>query len=554
LSSKAASFSSLKIPASRHPCGWLFFQPRPFPYPAMHEPNSAVASSPTGPSASAAPLLEVRGLSKSFPGVKALDDVSLQLQAGEVLAVIGENGAGKSSLMKILAGVQTADSGEILLAGDRVRFQSTREAIEAGVVLIHQELNLCDNLNVGQNIFLEPRVGPFIQRKEIERRSTEFLDAVGLRTSPRTLVGRLSVGQQQMVEIAKALSVQARVIIFDEPTSSLSAKETESLFAMIRSLQQQGVGIIYISHRLEEVKQLASRVTVLRDGRNAGDLARAQITHDNMVSRMIGRDVTKVYSRTRHELGPVVLKVREAVTQTYPEQSVSFEVRAGEIVGIAGLVGAGRSELLRGIFGVDRLKSGSIEISGQERQVHSAYEAQSAGLALVPEDRKQQGLIVEFNIRNNIGLAKLRGSSGKGGWINFADQRVSARQAIENLNIKTSSDLKLAKFLSGGNQQKVVIGKWLAVAPRVLLLDEPTRGIDVGAKQEIYKLVESLAREQMAILFVSSEMEEVLGLADRVLVMHEGRLTGELNQNQLNEENIMRLATGQSLAPQPAKN
>jgi ribose transport system ATP-binding protein len=323
---------------------------------------------------------------------------------------------------------------------------------------------------------------------------------------------------------------------------------------MIRSLQQQGVGIIYISHRLEEVKQLASRVTVLRDGKNAGELAREQITHDNMVSRMIGRDVTKVYSRTRHELGPVVLKVREAETQTYPNQAVSFEVREGEIVGIAGLVGAGRSELLRGIFGVDRLKSGRIEISGQERQVRSAYEAQTAGLALVPEDRKQQGLIVEFNIRNNVGLAKLRGSSGKGGWINFGDQRASARQAIENLNIKTSSDLKLAKFLSGGNQQKVVIGKWLAVGPRVLLLDEPTRGIDVGAKQEIYKLVESLARQRMAILFVSSEMEEVLGLADRVLVMHEGRLTGELNQSELTEENIMRLATGQSLAIQPTKN
>jgi ribose transport system ATP-binding protein len=273
-----------------------------------------------------------------------------------------------------------------------------------------------------------------------------------------------------------------------------------------------------------------------------------------MVSRMIGRDVTKVYSRTRHELGPVVLKVREAETQTYPNQSVSFEVREGEIVGIAGLVGAGRSELLRGIFGVDRLKSGKIEISGQERQVRSAYEAQTAGLALVPEDRKQQGLIVEFNIRNNVGLAKLRGSSGKGGWINFSDQRASARQAIENLNIKTSSDLKLAKFLSGGNQQKVVIGKWLAVGPRVLLLDEPTRGIDVGAKQEIYKLVESLARQKMAILFVSSEMEEVLGLADRVLVMHEGRLTGALDQSELTEENIMRLATGQSLAIQPTTN
>lgn len=494
-------------------------------------------------------LLEVRGLSKSFPGVKALDGVSLRLRAGEVLAVIGENGAGKSSLMKILAGVQTADAGEILLNGRPVRFESTRASLDAGIVLIHQELNLCDNLNVGQNIFLgrEPRIGPFIRRREIEQRSSEFLRAVGLQTSPRTLVSRLSVGQQQMVEIAKALSVQARVIIFDEPTSSLSARETESLFAMIRSLQRQGVGIIYISHRLEEVKQLASRVSVLRDGRNAGELAAETITHDHMVSRMIGRDVTRVYSRTRHELGPVVLEVREAVTQAYPQHSVSFSVREGEIVGIAGLVGAGRSELLRGIFGVDQLVRGNIAVNGKPQAIRSARAAQTAGLALVPEDRKQQGLIVEFNIRKNVGLAKLRDAAGPGGWINFGGERNAAREAIERLNIKTDSDLKLAKFLSGGNQQKVVIGKWLAVGPRVLLLDEPTRGIDVGAKQEIYRLIESLAARSLAILFVSSEMEEVLGLADRVLVMHEGRLAGELPQAQINEANIMRLATGQDL-------
>lgn len=501
-------------------------------------------------------LLEVRGLSKSFPGVKALDDVSLHLRAGEVLAVIGENGAGKSSLMKILAGVQTADTGQILLHGAEVRFESTRAALDAGVVLIHQELNLCENLNVGQNIFLgrEPRIGPFILSREIEQRSTQFLNAVGLQTSPRTLVSKLSVGQQQMVEIAKALSVQAKVIIFDEPTSSLSAKETESLFAMIRSLQEQGVGIIYISHRLEEVKHLASRVTVLRDGQNAGELSGDAITHDNMVSRMIGRDVTRVYSRTRHQLGPVVLEVRDAVTTAYPEQAVSFSVRAGEIVGIAGLVGAGRSELLRGIFGVDQLVRGTIEINGQPQSIHSARAAQAAGLALVPEDRKQQGLIVEFNIRKNVGLAKLRDAAGPGGWINFGGEKTAASEAIQRLNIKTSSDLKLAKFLSGGNQQKVVIGKWLAVGPRVLLLDEPTRGIDVGAKQEIYRLIESLAAKSLAILFVSSEMEEVLGLSDRVLVMHEGRLAGELAQNQISEANIMRLATGQGLPPNPSAN
>ncbi|MFN9879429.1 MAG: ATP-binding cassette domain-containing protein, partial [Planctomycetota bacterium] len=293
---------------------------------------------------------------------------------------------------------------------------------------------------------------------------------------------------------------------------------------------------------------------VLRDGQNAGELSGDAITHDNMVSRMIGRDVTRVYSRTRHQLGPVVLEVRDAVTTAYPEQAVSFSVRAGEIVGIAGLVGAGRSDLLRGIFGVDQLVRGTIEINGQPQSIHSARAAQAAGLALVPEDRKQQGLIVEFNIRKNVGLAKLRDAAGPGGWINFGGEKTAASEAIQRLNIKTSSDLKLAKFLSGGNQQKVVIGKWLAVGPRVLLLDEPTRGIDVGAKQEIYRLIESLAAKSLAILFVSSEMEEVLGLSDRVLVMHEGRLAGELAQNQISEANIMRLATGQGLPPNPSAN
>ena len=506
------------------------------------------------PTASLPLLLAVRGLTKSFPGVKAIDNVNLELRAGEVLAVIGENGAGKSTLMKILAGVQTADSGTIALSGKSVRFQTTAQAIHAGVVLIHQELNLCDNLNVGQNIFLgkEPRFGPFIRNRDIHRRSEEFLDAVGLKTSPRTLVSSLTIGQQQMVEIAKALSVRARVIMFDEPTSSLSAKETESLFAMIRTLRDQGVGVIYISHRLNEVQSLADRVTVLRDGVNAGELEGNQITYDQMVSRMIGRDVARFNWRKQHKLGSVALRVEGLATQAHRSHRVSFDVRAGEIVGIAGLVGAGRTELLRAIFGVEPPHSGHVIIEDQERTIRSPGDAIKIGLALVPEDRKQHGLTLEFNIRKNIGLAKLNQSRRMGSLIDFATERRDSDKAVEQLDIKTDTDLKLAKFLSGGNQQKVVIGKWLSIGPKVLMMDEPTRGIDVGAKQEIYRLIDSLAEQSMAILFVSSEMEEIMGLADRVLVMHEGRLAGQLEREQISEENIMRLATGHSTQSEQA--
>ncbi len=503
---------------------------------------------------SSPPLLAVRGLSKSFPGVNAIDNVNLTLHAGEVLAVIGENGAGKSTLMKILAGVQASDSGTIALSGENVRFHSTAQAIHAGVVLIHQELNLCNNLNVGQNIFLgrEPRFGPFIRNQDIYRRSETFLDAVGLKTSPRTLVSKLTIGQQQMVEIAKALSVRARVIMFDEPTSSLSAKETMSLFAMIRSLRDQGVGVVYISHRLKEVQELADRVTVLRDGVNAGELRGDQITHDQMVSRMIGRDVARLNWRKQHKLGGVALRVTGLVTQVYPQQELSFDVHAGEIVGVAGLVGAGRTELLRALFGIDRPLAGWIDVNEQRMQICSAGDARNFGLALVPEDRKQHGLTLDFNIRKNIGLVKLHQARRFGNFINFATERHDSQLAIHQLGIKTETDLKLVQFLSGGNQQKVVIGKWLAIGPKVLMMDEPTRGIDVGAKQEIYRLIDSLAEKSMAILFVSSEMEEIMGLADRVLVMHEGRLAGQLDREQISEENIMRLATGHSTGPRRA--
>ncbi|MCH2181725.1 MAG: sugar ABC transporter ATP-binding protein [Mariniblastus sp.] len=475
-----------------------------------------------------------------------MDQVSLSLGPGEVLAVIGENGAGKSTLMKILAGVQTADAGEIRIDGQRCHFESTREAMDHGIVLIHQELNLCDNLNIGQNIFLgrEPRTAGIINRREINRRSTGFLEQVGLDVAPTTVVGSLTIGKQQMVEIAKALSVNARVLIMDEPTSSLSARESEALFRLIGQLRSQGVSIIYISHRLAEVKRLADRVVVLRDGKNAGELVGDQIQHDAMVQRMVGRDVSQFYTRQRHPTGDVVFKAEKIRTVEWPQHELSFEIRAGEIVGLAGLVGAGRTEMLQSLFGVTPLVAGQCWLEGEPVQLNSPSQAIDQGICLVPEDRKQHGLITDFSVANNIGLPNLKPNQRGPGFSNFSKQRQSSLEMCDLLDIKTPSIGQLVKFLSGGNQQKVVIGKWLAQDPKILLLDEPTRGIDIGAKEQIYKLMEQLASRSMAILFASSEMEEILGLADRVIVLHEGQITGVLDHQQLSEQAVMQLATG----------
>ena len=496
------------------------------------------------------PLLEVRAVSKRFPGVRALSEVSLTLRAGEVLAVIGENGAGKSTLMKILAGVQRPDSGAILLDGKEVEIKSTREALALGIALIHQELNLADNLNIGANIFLgrEPRRLGFIDRGAIDRQAASYMHRVGLELSPRTIVGTLPIGRQQMVEIAKALSVNARVLIMDEPTSSLTQHETEQLFAVVRDLKSKGISIVYISHRLGEVKELADRVVVLRDGRNAGELTRDQVSHERMVKMMVGRDLSQFYTRSAHAPGEGVLEVDGLRTPAHPRHPLSFNLRAGEIVGLAGLVGAGRTELLQTIFGVTPSVGGVMRLCGREIRPRLPLEAIRAGLALVPEDRKQQGLILEMAVRHNLSLPSLRRTRRAGGMLNRAAERNISGEMVARLGVRTPSDAQVVQYLSGGNQQKVVIGKWLAMNPRVLLLDEPTRGIDVGAKQEIYGLMEKLAGQGVAILFASSEMEEVIGMSDRTLVMHEGRITGELKREELSEEAIMDLATGRVAA------
>ena len=492
------------------------------------------------------PLVEVRGISKRFPGVRALDDVSLRVGQAEVLALIGENGAGKSTLLKILAGVQPPDEGEILVAGGPVRFRGVEDALAAGIALIHQELNLADNLDVAGNIFLgrEPRRLGLLDVAAMRREAAGWLEQVGLDLDPATPLSRLPIGRQQLVEIAKALSTRARLLIMDEPTSSLSVRETETLFRVVKDLRSRGVSVIWISHRLGEVKELADRVVVLRDGKNAGEItSRGEIEHDRMIRMMVGRDIDRLARRPSHPPGDVVLEARGLRTPAHPAQPISFEVRAGEIVGIAGLVGAGRTELLTTLFGITPAVGGSVAVAGRPATPRSPIEAIAAGLALVPEDRKQQGLVLEMAVRENMSLVALWPES-RAGFVDFGRERRLAAEMIPALAIKTPGDRQAVQFLSGGNQQKVVLAKWLAMKPKVLLLDEPTRGIDVGAKAEIYDLVHRLAGQGLAVLFVSSEMEEILSLADRALVMHEGRLAGGLARGDLSEENVMRLAAG----------
>ncbi|MGI6455846.1 MAG: sugar ABC transporter ATP-binding protein [bacterium] len=493
------------------------------------------------------PILEIQHISKSFPGVQALSQVNLKLYPSEVLAVIGENGAGKSTLMKILAGVQEPDSGTILLDGKPVKIRSVAQAMEMGVVIIHQELNLADNLDVATNVFLgrEPYHGGilgWVNRRKTEEVAEQLMKRLGMNISPRTKVRDLTIGHQQMVEIAKALSINARIIIMDEPSSSLTQHETEQLFRVIHELRSQGTSIVYISHRLGEVKEVADRVTVLRDGCNAGELSRDEISHDRMVKLMVGRDIQQIYQHTTHEPASPVLEVRNLVVHGF-QNSISFTLHEREIVGLAGLVGAGRTELAQTIFGMRPQLGGFILMDGKPVSIQNARDAIRAGIAYVPEDRKLQGLILEMSVLENVSLPGLPYYQSAS-FIQFSKEREVAQEMSSRLNIKTPSLKQTVQYLSGGNQQKVVLAKWLSLHPRVLILDEPTRGIDIGAKQEIYSLMEQLALSGVAILMISSEMQEVLGMSDRVYVMHEGQITGQLSRAELSEEAIMKCATG----------
>ncbi len=496
-----------------------------------------------------APLLEVRAVAKAFPGVQALDGVSLTLGAGEVVAVVGENGAGKSTLMKIVAGVYTPDTGEVRLNGQVVHFEGVRDALAAGISLIHQELNLAENLTVADNLFLgrEPTwFGGLLDRGRMRREGIRLLERVGL--PPERIharVGDLSPGEKQLVEIARSLGLEARVLIMDEPTSSLTQKETDRLYTVIDQLKALGVGLLYISHRLAEVQRCADRVVVLRDGKNAGELDRDAFDHDTMVRLMVGRELQNIYPRAEHRGGnhAVVLELRGVQYAGGRENPVHLEIRAGEILGMAGLVGAGRTELAEAVFGIRRVLAGEVVLAGRALTIRHPRQAIMEGILLVPEDRRLHGLILEGSIRFNLGLPNLDLLETMR-LVALRREHQLAQQLSERLRVRTPSVAQTVGLLSGGNQQKVVLGKWLARTPRVLILDEPTRGVDVGARSEIYALMQELANQGVAVWMISSDLEEILGMSDRVVVLHEGRVAGELGRAELSEEAVMHLATG----------
>ena len=505
-----------------------------------------------------ATFLEMRNITKAFPGVRALDGVSFDLHRGEIHALVGENGAGKSTLMKILGGVYPflQYGGEILIEGKEVRFGGVREAEKLGIAVIYQELSLVKEMTVGENIFLgrEPRTWGVIRWEELYRRAHRLLDDLHLAIDPRTPVRNLGIGQQQLVEIAKALSHEARILVLDEPTAALTQTEVESLFRILNKLRERGAGMIYISHKLNEVFQISDRITVLRDGKTVGANPTGEWTETAVIARMVGREVGNLFPKAvpaaDHAQGEVVFEVQNisvkdpVVAGKMLVDNVSFSVRRGEVLGIAGLMGAGRSDLLMAIFGAhDGAVAGKIKVNGRYVKITSPAGAIKQGIGFVTEDRKRFGLILDQTVLNNMTLAGLRRISGR--FVTNVDAEAAAgERAMKELRVRATSILTIAGTLSGGNQQKVVLAKWLLTNPSILFLDEPTRGIDVGAKQEIYAQINKLARAGLGIVLVSSELPEVLGLSDRVLVLHEGRATGEFTRATATPEAVMACATG----------
>ena len=494
----------------------------------------------------AKPVLQMQGIAKTYPGVVALSGVDFDVMPGEVHALVGENGAGKSTLMKILAGADTRDAGQILIDGKPTYIASPQEAMRLGVSIIYQEFNLVPYMNAAENIFLgrEPAsaVPGVIDFGSMYRDAEAIIDELGVALDVRAPMNQLSVAQQQMVEIAKATSRKSRIIAMDEPSATLTEHELENLFALIRRLKAEGVSIIYISHRLEEIFEIADRVTVLRDGalvetKNIGDTDR-----EDIIRMMVGRELTEIIPKVEAEVRDVALELRK-VNRAGVLRDISFQVRRGEVLGIAGLVGAGRTEVARAIFGADPIDSGDVLIDGKAVKIRSPKHAISLGIGLVTEDRKALGLVLGMAVRENISLANL-GVLSKLGFISRRREREVARSYVEDVLIKTPSVEQAVQNLSGGNQQKVVLAKWLFTKSKILIFDEPTRGIDVGAKTEIYQLMNRLAETGVAIIMISSELPEVLGMSDRILVMHEGEIAGELSRAEATQEQIMHLATG----------
>lgn len=489
-------------------------------------------------------IVSMDNICKSFPGVKALDHVKFELRSGEVMALLGENGAGKSTLMKILSGVYTRDEGRMEIFGKEYGDLNPKLAQEAGVAIIHQELNMCRHLTVTENMFLgrEKKKGLVLSNGEMEAEAAKILGELKIDINPRQTVGDLPVSKQQMVEIAKALSTDAKVLIMDEPTSALTAKEIEDLFRIIRDLKAKGCGIVYISHRLEELAHIVDRVTIMRDGQYITSMNFKDAMMDEIIANMVGREIKEKFPRVSCKVGKKVFEVKD-LNAGKMVRNVSFSLYEGEIVGFAGLMGAGRTETTRVIFGVDPKESGEIYLDGKEIKISNPNDAIRAGIVLAPEDRKKDGLCTKLSIRHNIALPNLDLLCNRFGVVSRSKEDAMCSEAVRNLRIKTPDVEVNAGNLSGGNQQKVVVGKWLARDSRVVIFDEPTRGIDVAAKVEIYNLMNELKKQGIAVMFVSSEMPEVMGIADRIIVMCDGRITGELDAREASQNEILTLAT-----------
>jgi rhamnose transport system ATP-binding protein len=489
-------------------------------------------------------ILELKNISKSFSGVEVLHHVSFALRPGEVHALLGENGAGKSTLVKVITGVHQPDGGEMLLDGNPVHFRDTWETRQAGITAIYQELSLFPDLNVAENIFVgyQPlAAGGRIDWRKLYKQAEDLLNSLGVHLDLKQKARSLSIAQQQMVEIARAFSLNARILIMDEPTSSLTLNEVADLFRLVRRLREEGKAIIFISHRLEELFEIADRVTVLRDGTYVDTRSMNDVTRDDLIRMMVGRTISNLFPKQDVKAGEVVLQV-ENLTRAGSFRDISFELRKGEILGMAGLVGAGRTNVARAIFGVEPATGGRIRIDGREVAVTSPRQAIGLGLAYVPEDRQLHGLIPAMHITSNISLPMLR-EFARSGWMNFKTERQASFDAARQMEVRANNIWQKARELSGGNQQKVVLAKWLATQPRILILDEPTRGIDVGTKAAVHALMSKLASEGMAILMISSELPEVLGMSDRILVMHEGQMTAQFTRAEATQEKIIAAAT-----------
>jgi len=488
-------------------------------------------------------LLEAVGISKRFPGVQALDSASIEVNPGEIIGLLGENGAGKSTLIKILAGILPKDEGTVIFDGQKVEIDSPHKAQELGISIIYQELNLIPNLSLAENIFMgrEKRKAIFFLDRDTTLKSARSLmDSVGLSIDPGVLVEDLSISHRQMVEVAKALSLNAKLYIMDEPTSTLTESEVEVLFALIRRIKAENKSVIFVSHKMDEIFSLCDRLHVLRDGKDVGTVYCSETDHDEVVQMMVGREIGNLFQRDKTKLGNEVLRV-QGLSSENGIQNVSFTVRKGEIVGIAGLIGSGRTETMRALFGIDRITAGRISIDNQEAEIKCVGDAIALGLGLVPEDRKEQGLILEMTVRENITLPRLERFRNNG-LLSLKREIRTAQDYIDKLKIRTPGHEQTSAFLSGGNQQKVVLSKWLGLSPKILILDEPTRGIDVAAKKEIHAIMNELAQQGVAIIMISSELPEIIAMSDRIVIMHDQTVKGILDRAEATQQKIMQIA------------